>query len=270
MILHHGLNSTEVLIIRKTTLHNREVHLEEFIWNNLPERTSWDSVKLLVATAAFMILAFQIVSVGWMSDDSRLLYLAFGSLGLVANILQAACPPDWSRSFYCAFEGSPRCAPANSSLLGAVGILMAARFPAAQKAAQELYPANERFQDTLLQLNDLLEVSMCEGCREVVRNGSFGNASQVCCDFTRGGKENDRDCRHMLRGKLRVLTNKQLGDAMAAISQVLGFMRNTGYPEPLEVGEIYRDIPLHDWEFQPSLMVKSKQINRTAMPYRVY
>lgn len=88
MMLHRALDSTEVLIVRSTTLNGKEVSLEEFAWSHHARWTHTDTMKLISTAVAFLLLLLQIFFINWMNNDSRLLYLALGSLGLAANALE--------------------------------------------------------------------------------------------------------------------------------------------------------------------------------------
>ena len=247
-MLHRGLNSKEVLIIRKATLHGREVNLEEYAWNDRPARTLGDTVRLYAASAAFIVLALQIILVSWMSEEGRNLYLILGSLGLGANALQAASPPNWTRSFHRAFSGTPRCAPANSCLLGAVGILVAGGFPAARDAAQELYPANQRFQETLAQLGSLLIGTVCDGCRLAIRQGCSDPHRRVLCARALDGSAPGEDCARTLVSRVPTSDSKQQADALVTVAQFLCSLKSDGRVQPVDLVQMYKDASFHKWE----------------------
>ena len=283
VMLHRGLNSNEALIIRRTTLRGREISLEEFVWKNPPARGPMDTVKLCAAAAAFVILALGICLVNWMNEESRTLYLIFGSLGLCANALQTATPPNWNRAFYRAFTGTARCATPRSSLMGAVGILFAAGFPAAQSAAQELYPANERFESTATRLKKEFDDILCASCRHAVRTERPDHRCWACgrpmgspcahdclrmlskearsleehrrwaCDRLTGSP-GASDCTRMLSERARRLVStdgspasKQQHDALASVAHFLRSLVLAGRILDAEVSQAYKD----EYKWQP-------------------
>ena len=111
VILHRGLESTEVLFIRRVILHGREISLEEFAWDNHASTDRVDILKVAIAATAFMTIASHIVFVGWMHTSSRVLYLLLGGLGLIANALQVL--PKLSKQFAaCLLTHFTGCLPA--------------------------------------------------------------------------------------------------------------------------------------------------------------
>lgn len=156
----------EVLFIRKAVLNGTAISLEEFAWSSQAIRNSIDIFKTFCAGISFLILAFQIICVSWMTSKSRLLFLILGSLGLFANVIEASTQPQWQVNFKAACSGAPNCAPPNSTLMAAVGVLIAGKFPATENAAKLLYPDNSRFGDSRQKIRDILDGVLCKNCRE--------------------------------------------------------------------------------------------------------
>ena len=223
IMMHKGLDTTEVLIIRGTTLSGRQISLEEFVWETNLLKGTQDHIKLLAAAAAFVILALQVVVVGWMSNLSRISYLLLGGIGMLSNALQAACQPDWSVAYYAAFRGRPRCATYQSCLLGAVGLLLAGGFPAAEKAAQNLYPANQRFLQSLTDLKEFFRDILCQPCRETIRAPLTSSHRTQCVRSAQVGRPSPdaQSCSSILASRMQTLSNKQYKDAFAAVSTFL-------------------------------------------------
>ena len=245
VMLHRGLNTTEVLIIRTSRKDGKEISLEEFVWKNNALRGFGDTLKLISAAMGFVILTLSVAVVGWMSNESRTLYLAFGSLGMFANAFQAACPPDWLKAFRQSFSGTPNCAPVKSSLLSAVGILLAAKFPAARAAAQTLYPANSRFDRTVNELESMLDTFLCSACRNAIRCPPQDGRLHQCERRRHSIRRND--CSQVAASVLQDVENKQHRDALATVSHLLSHCTMNGQIPNLETARSFRDKPLHDW-----------------------
>ncbi|MCJ1386570.1 hypothetical protein MMC17_009696 [Xylographa soralifera] len=218
VMIHKGLESTGVMIVRRVLLDWQEISLEEFCWDSHVAHTAFDTAKVFAAGVAFLTLTFQILCIGWMATASRQLYLGFSALGLVANILEAASQPDWARVFDDAFSGKARCCPHKGSLLAAVAILLAGQFPAAVFAAKELYPNNTRFQETLDDLETVLDGIMCAQCRITIRQVTPKHAYSCLWSSTDHGRVK---CLEVLAEKAKALESKQLRDGMAAIYHYL-------------------------------------------------
>ncbi|MCJ1327322.1 hypothetical protein MMC10_003990 [Thelotrema lepadinum] len=246
VMLHRGLDSTGVLIIRTCRMKGREISLEEFVWKNHASRDISDALKVVSAVMAFVTLALNILLVGWMSVESRILYLGFGSLGMFANALQAACAPDWERAVRRSFTGVPCCAPTKSSLLSAVGILLAAKFPAAKDAAQALYPANHRFEQTVTELQNMLDEIVCSSCRDAIRYSAQESRLHQC--ERRQQSIRRSDCSQVTAAALQHVESKQHRDALATISYFLSTLNvNSQFPS-LETTNLFRNKPLHNWD----------------------
>lgn len=151
----------EVLVVRKAILDDKAISLEEFCWDSQALRNKTDLLKLITAGLSFIILDFQIIIIRWMGTQSQQLYFVLGGFGLVTNAIEAASQPRWLANFQKAFSGVPTCAPSKSTLMSAVGILLAAEYPAAQEVAKMLYPDNVRFQRTRDNISQMFKECLC-------------------------------------------------------------------------------------------------------------
>lgn len=249
IMMHKGLDTTEVLIIRRTTLSGRQISLVEFVWETNLLKGTRDHIKLLAAAAAFVILALQIAVVGWMSNPSRISYLLLGGTGMLSNCLQAACQPDCSMAYYAAFRGRPRCAMYQSCLLGAVGLLLAGGFPAAEKAAQPLYPVNQRFMQSVTDLQELFRDILCQPCQEAIRAPLTSSHPTQCVRSTQNGRpsRNAHPCSSILASRIQTLSNKQYRDAFAAVSTFLAPTAATASPPAPDNNATQGLDPLYTW-----------------------
>lgn len=226
ILLHRGCDSMEVLVIRKAVLDGKTINLEEFCWDSQALRDNTDLIRLFVSGLSFIVLAFQIILLGWMNTRSRQLYLALGGFGLITNAIEAASQPQWLANFHGAFTGSPTCASSKSTLMGAVGILLAAEFPAAVEAAKMLYPDNSRFQTTRDDLSELFKECLCTNCRMLFKN--------VVADATpclrKSGDHPTDSCSSALLLKISILQERQLKDALAAVCHYIQSTRKEQSP----------------------------------------
>lgn len=269
MMLHRALDSTEVLIIRSTILHGKEVSLEEFAWSHHAGWTQMDTIKLLSTALAFVLLLVQICFINWMDKDSRLLYLGLGALGLAATALEVFCSleptsvdgitlansveatstPDWSKAYRQSFSGKACCAPRKSSLLSAVGLLLAAEFPSASAAARALFPANQRFDTTLKELKVMLDDILCPSCRKVARVSRQAYRDYRCSrqGQTMGSVRNQaRSCDVLLADKVREQMNKQYKDALATVACFLSSAQTYVDMPAIETTHFKED-PFYTW-----------------------
>lgn len=158
VMLHRGLDSMGVLFVRRAQLNGREISLEEFCWNSQITRNFADNSKIMPGGVAFLVFTIQIILVELMNQSGRHLYLAFGSLGVLANTFEMASSPRWSPAFASSFTGKALCSPNRGSLMSAVAVLKAGEFPAAIQAAKLLYPDNPRFAMSLWDLEQVLKI----------------------------------------------------------------------------------------------------------------
>lgn len=171
-------------------------------------------------------MAFQIVVIGWMSTRGRQLYFAFGSFGLVKNAIEAASQPRWLANFQKAFSGVSTCAPSKSTLMEAVGILLAAEYPAAQEASKMLYPDKVRFQRTRDDINQTFKERLCANCRELFKDVVVDD---MPC-LRKSGEEPASSCPTALLFKISDVEERQLKDAMAAVCHYLQSTRKEQSP----------------------------------------
>ncbi|RDW71636.1 hypothetical protein BP6252_08199 [Coleophoma cylindrospora] len=218
VMLHKGLDTTAALIIRTTTSGGRDISLEEYCWDNQASRDYIDTLKRVSACISFLVLALHILLIGWMSSEGKYFYLAFGGLGLLANTMEAATEPEWSVAFRVAFSKHALCASLHSSLMAAVAILLAGRFPSATKAAKLLYPDNSRFQQSLDDLNTHIDCAVCENCRQSIREPRR-LLSHPCSLMAKNTK-----CAFQLSARGLDLDSKQLADGLAAVQNYLLLM----------------------------------------------
>jgi hypothetical protein len=226
MALHRGYDSMEVLIIREAKLDGKAISLEEFCWDSQALRDKTDLLKLVASGLSFIILAFQIVLIGWMTTRSRGLYFALGGLGLATNAIEAASQPRWLANFREAFSGVATCAPSKSTLMGAVGILLAGEYPAAHTVAKLLYPDNDRFQGTRDDINQVLKQCLCANCRALFKKRAMDD---LPCLRRRGGECTD-SCSEALLSKISEVEGRQLKDALAAVCRYIQSTRKEGRP----------------------------------------
>lgn len=218
IMLHKGRDSMGVLIVRSARQKGKAISLEEHCWDSQTSGSSIDIVKLAAAAASFILFVFQIILVGWMSSESRVYYLIFGMLGLVANTIEAAFQPNWSRAYAIAFSGKPSCAPAKSSLMSGVAMLIAGQFPAAIETAKLLYPPNARFSKSLQDLGAILDEIVCQKCRHAIGQAQPGEVHRCL----RMGSSTDRiECSAILAARAEKVSSKQLSDGLAAVCHFL-------------------------------------------------
>ncbi|KFY90295.1 hypothetical protein V498_06061 [Pseudogymnoascus sp. VKM F-4517 (FW-2822)] len=222
VMLHRGLDSMEVLFVRKAVLNGTAISLEEFTWSSQALRNKVDLFKTFCAGISFLILAFQIICVSWMNSESRLLFLILGSLGLFINVIEAATQPQWQANFEAAFSGAPNCAPPKSTLMAAVGVLIAGKFPATEDVAKLLYPNNSRFENSRRVIRETLDGVLCSNCRGRFRS----NDASVSC-LHEGETPPTATCSTALLALLPslnsqgTLTARQTHDATATVARYI-------------------------------------------------
>ena len=245
IMLHKGLDSMGALFIRRVQMNGREISLEEFRWDSQVPRNANDKIKLSVAGFAFLIFTMQIILVGFMDQTGRLTYLVFGGLGLIANTLEAASSYRWSTTFASAFSGKALCAPDKSSLMAAVAVLLAGRFPAAVQVAKLLYPDNSRFGESLRDLQRSLDGMLCEECRNIIRlSRPFSSNHMHRCLWRLTG---ERLCPDRLARGVDQVESKQLKDGMATLCHYLRFVSFQTSLPPIETASATQTAARHAW-----------------------
>ena len=245
IMLHHKLDSMGVLFVRRVLLKGKEVSLEEFCWDSQAQGSIIDQVKLVGAGSSFMIFVAQIILVGWMSSQSRVYYLVLGGLGLIANTIEAASQPDWLQAFRSSFSGNPHCAPPKGSLMSAIGILVAGQFPSAKSAATLLYPDNARFEQSLLDLKDLLDGILCSECRTVIRV-SQDSTTSISCSRQKSGELGS--CSSALAAAAEGMKSKQLRDGVATVAHFLRSQSDGCRLPPIETSKLVAGEQTHAWQ----------------------
>jgi len=220
IMLHKGLDSNAVLLVRNAYSGGRQISMEEFCWDNQACKDHIDKLKKIVAGCSFLLWVIHIILVGWMSSKSRYIYLLFGGIGLLASTIEAATEPAWSFAFRSAFSNHARCAPLHSSLMSAVAILLAGRFPSAKAASKLLYPDNTRFQKSLEDLESHINELVCTNCQQSIRTPNV-NSSHQCLRIQQG---NENPCQVLLHSRIRTLNSEQLADGLAAVYNYLRAM----------------------------------------------
>ncbi|KAL8797880.1 MAG: hypothetical protein Q9195_000232 [Heterodermia aff. obscurata] len=245
ILLHKGFDSVGVLFIRRVQLNGREISLEEFCWDPQVPRSQADNIKLSIAGFAFSIFVMQIILVGFMDSSARIIYLAFGGLGVLANTIEAASSFKWSSTFASAFSGKATCAPKKSSLMAAVAVLLAGRFPAATPVAKLLYPDNQRFAESLRDLTQLLDDRLCEDCRKIIRySHPFSGSHMHRCLWRLRG---ERVCQDRLARSMDQVNSKQLRDGLATVCHYLRFVSLQASLPPIETASVQQISTLHTW-----------------------
>ena len=246
VMLHRGLDSMGALFIRRVQMNGREISLEEFCWDSQIPRTGSDNLKLAIAGFAFLVLTAQIILVGLMDQSGRHFYLVFGSLGVLANTIEAASPPRWLIAFVSSFSGNALCAPDRGSLMSAVAILQAGRFPAAIQSAKLLYPDNSRFALSLRDLEQILNDILCDDCRQIIRCSRplSSNREHRCHWQTTKEK---RICPEQLATRIHEIDAKQIKDGMATICHYLRSVSGDNGRPPMDTFQRFEDIVRHTW-----------------------
>ena len=223
VMLHKNLDSMGVLIIRHaSTSSTTEISLEEYCWESQASSSNRDWLKLIGAGASFGLFVLQIILVGWMSSSTnRIIYLALGLAGLVANMFESVVPLNWRKASK-AYEGLPNCAPDKGSLMSAVAMLVAGNFTASDQAARLLYPDNDRFTQSLKQLTAIFNEVLCDTCRSAVLSGLGQNQVLRCQKLN---IDEPTECAVVLETRIKREESKQLSDGMASVGLYLSCLR---------------------------------------------
>ena len=211
LMFHMGMDSNSILFVRSATLDGQTFSLEEYCWESQSLRNTTDGLKLLVAGLSFCVFAFQLVLVGWMSSPSRLLLLILGFLGLLANAIEGAFEPDWESAYRISCTGEAFCEPEGSTLMSAVGVLLAGRFSAAETVSKLLYPDNDRFTESRAALLNIFDAEMCANCRARFRSPEAAKCLEV----------NGETCARKLAGAVDRTASKQQKDGVATVCHYL-------------------------------------------------
>lgn len=177
VMLHRGLNSSAVLLIRSSKINGLGFSLEEYTFEPQAVRDTNDEWKMVASGCAFIMFVLQVILAQWMHPVSKLVYFSLNFLGLFMNALEGSFQPRWDAIYDRAFEGRPVCEPRSSTLMGAVGLLVAGKFPSYPSAARNLYPDNERFANSLARIHEIVDEIICEACRA---RFSSSQAAQPC------------------------------------------------------------------------------------------
>jgi len=247
VMLHKGHDSTCTLIVRKTRHKGQIVSLEEFCWSFESPRIARDLVKPGLAAASFTLFVLQIIAIGWMSQQSRIYYLIFGLLGLLANVVEGMVPGEWRRAYRDAFSGPSNCSPAASTLMSTVGILVAGKFPSGLEASKRLYPANSRFTNSLADLQTGFERSMCPECQLLIRDPFVSPETIPCTGDQRTGDSGG--CTEMIHGLSKEADDKQLSDGYAAVYHLLVALRGSHNPPSIETAGKILTGSFYPWSF---------------------
>ncbi|KAK4447246.1 hypothetical protein QBC34DRAFT_410167 [Podospora aff. communis PSN243] len=218
VMLHMGMDSMSVLIVRSVKLNGKGFNLEEFCWEAQALRNNADRLKVLFAGLAFLGFVVQILLIGWMSSESRMLYLALGGLGLLANAVEGAFDPEWCKLYNQGCRGEPFCEPKSSTLMAAVGLLLAGGFPAAEAVSKLLYPDNDRFSQSRSNLTSIFQRQLCDNCRTRVRSrpDTDNDDPGATCLQPHGNL-----CHVALGAAIYRERDKQVRDGMAAVYHYL-------------------------------------------------
>ncbi len=174
VMLHKGLESSSVLIIRKchrapgVSPDNNFVNLESFCSENAAPRKTEDTLKLICAGLSCLALMLHILLVGWMTTMNKILYFIVGCIGLAANITEGASRLNWLQASQTAFTGVPICSPDRSGIMAAVAVLVAGNFLASEQAGNLLFPNNDIFKKTYTELDSMVSNALCDLCRSKI------------------------------------------------------------------------------------------------------
>jgi hypothetical protein len=177
-----------------------------------------------------------------MSNESKLLYLVIGMVGLLATTLDAALQPNWYKYSRIAFSGVRRCAPKHSSLISTIAVLVAGEFPSAEAAAKYLFPDNARFRASLDTLNAECSSRICNPCRRAISMQGLW-----VCDKVGGGTTWRPDCAKLLEDAAINEQDKQLSDAMATLSHLLSELKGQSIAARVETSHKTATSPKHGY-----------------------
>jgi hypothetical protein len=134
-----------------------------------------------------------------------------GGIGLLTNSIEGAFEPEWTTLCNVAFVGEAFCEPEGSTLMSAVGILLAGGFAAAEPVSKLLYPDNERFLKSRNTLLSIFNDAVCDNCRHSIKE-PVNNP----CLRTKG-----ESCHVVLGAIVYDYQNKQIRDGIAAVCHYL-------------------------------------------------
>jgi hypothetical protein len=117
-----------------------------------------------------------------------------------------------------ALEGLSSCAPARSSLMAVVGVLLAGQCPAAGQTAKLLYPDNQRLEKSFFDLGSIFELAVCHNCRVVIRDSTCLANDSPCQTPKVNVKESS--CADRLSKLSKSIGSRQLSDAFATVSSL--------------------------------------------------
>lgn len=213
VMLHKGMDSMGILFVRNVTADGTDFSLEEYCWESQAVKNKSDGISTLVAALSFAIFVLQVILIGWMSPHSRLLCFVLGGVGLLTNSIEGAFEPDWTKTYNISFTGEAFCEPEGSTLMSAVGVLLAGGFSAAEPVSKLLYPDNERFLKSRTTLEETFKDTVCTNCRK-----SFRAPAQEPCLQIKGNY-----CHITLGVKVYDFESKQIRDGVAAVCHYLRF-----------------------------------------------
>lgn len=213
VMLHMGMTTDSVLFVRSIKKNGNYYNPEDFCHGPQTLRNKMDFVNLFLAGASVLGFILQFLLLGWMTSSSRLVYLVLGSAGLIANGVEGAFDPDWCSIYDRGFRGEAFCEPEGSSLMSAVGVLLAGNSAAAEAASKLLYPDNSRFSNSRRSLVTTFNSYLCENCRN--RIGGKLRESTVCT------KPRQRFCHADLPEEIAKIDSKQVRDGVATVCHYL-------------------------------------------------
>lgn len=217
VMLHKGMDSMGLLFVRNVNVDGKDFSLEEYCWESQSVRNVQDKLSVVIAGVSFAAFVLQIVLIGWMSTQSRLLCFVLGGIGLITNSIEGAFEPNWSTIYNVAFKGEAFCEPEGSTLMSAVGILLAADYAAAEPVSKLLYPDNERLTKSRNDLLEIFEKTLCVECRKSMKEP----VANACL------RANGVLCHEALNTRIYDYENKQIRDGIAAVCHWLRSVSGT-------------------------------------------
>jgi hypothetical protein len=152
---------------------------------------------------------------------------------------------NWSRA-QMAYTGISNCAPKKGSLMSAVALLIAGRYPAANEAAHLLYPRNDRFARSVSDISTSLDGILCRNCIDSLSQRLGAGRSRPC--ERRLDRENSDECSRLLVMKTKEVSSKQLSDGLAAVYHYLCWVTGATYRETLSTHEKIKPATWHNWQ----------------------
>ena len=219
LMFHMGMDSTSILFVRSARKDGRLFSLEEYCWESQTLRNYKDVLKMIVAGLSFLVFAFQLILIGWMSAKSRLLFLILGSLGLVANAIEGAMEPDWEHIFSTSYSGDAFCEPRQATTMAAVGVLLAGKFSAGESVSKLLYPDNARFDKSRADFTEVFDNDVCVNCQRKINFNVYAeeNSPQNVGCLKVGGEL----CSAKLEKRVGTIESKQIKDGVATVCHFL-------------------------------------------------